>query len=286
VCYAAICGNNSEFTFDHHNIIMFGMNYGNDPSSVINLLDKNTHIVMVDFSFARSVMERIDARAGKFTWCDHHRTALEAMKGMDLCGMQSEIYSGCELAWAYFFPKTIFPKIVKYLGRYDVWDLDDGRHRLLYAPTSLAVTAMLPELRGPMLNMEDFAKWERVFEDDAVVDKELLVYGQTATAGIAKTNERIMKERSFCTNWENMCCICANGARGALAFESVISAQHQMAVGFVFMAKGWAFSLYALKSDVDVSAVAKKYGGGGHPGAAGFVMPQDTNPLIFLGLHG
>ena len=43
-------------------------------------------------------------------------------------------------------------------------------------------------------------------------------------------------------------------------------------MGFNYDGKGWNFSLYHAKhrTDLDLSAIAVKYGGGGHRGACGF----------------
>ena len=43
--------------------------------------------------------------------------------------------------------------------------------------------------------------------------------------------------------------------------------------------KKWVVSLYTTKINIDVSKIAKLYGGGGHKGAAGFVS-DDIN--LFL----
>jgi len=43
------------------------------------------------------------------------------------------------------------------------------------------------------------------------------------------------------------------------------------------MGKKWSYSVYSTKPDIDCSAFAKRYGGGGHKGAAGFY----SDSLIF-----
>jgi oligoribonuclease NrnB/cAMP/cGMP phosphodiesterase (DHH superfamily) len=45
--------------------------------------------------------------------------------------------------------------------------------------------------------------------------------------------------------------------------------------------KVWKFSLYNDNGKVDCSQIAKQYGGGGHAGAAGFILNQEQfNKLI------
>ena len=46
------------------------------------------------------------------------------------------------------------------------------------------------------------------------------------------------------------------------------------AATYVDSPKGRAFSLRSRRDGVDVSQIAATYGGGGHRGAAGFLMPS------------
>ena len=51
--------------------------------------------------------------------------------------------------------------------------------------------------------------------------------------------------------------------------------QYPLCLSFVYMGNKWTVGLYS--ETIDVSVIAKKYGGGGHTGAAGFVC--DTLPF-------
>lgn len=54
-------------------------------------------------------------------------------------------------------------------------------------------------------------------------------------------------------------------------------------MGFYRTAKGWTVSLYHAKhrTDLDLSAIATKFGGGGHRGACGFQC--ETLPFLDCG---
>ena len=63
-------------------------------------------------------------------------------------------------------------------------------------------------------------------------------------------------------------------------FDSVWNPEEYDAMLTFGYANGqWTVSLYSDKDDVNVGEVAKKHGGGGHVGAAGF----QTDKLPFLG---
>jgi nanoRNase/pAp phosphatase (c-di-AMP/oligoRNAs hydrolase) len=73
--------------------------------------------------------------------------------------------------------------------------------------------------------------------------------------------------------------LCMNGVRGSKAFESSKTA---FSILCAYEHKGDAFtcSLYSDRG-VDVSEIAKRYGGGGHAGAAGFICKE--LPIAYAG---
>jgi nanoRNase/pAp phosphatase (c-di-AMP/oligoRNAs hydrolase) len=57
-----------------------------------------------------------------------------------------------------------------------------------------------------------------------------------------------------------------------VASKDIPQTGHDALMGFYYNGNGWTFSLYHAKhrTDLDLSAIAVKYGGGGHRGACGF----------------
>ena len=51
-------------------------------------------------------------------------------------------------------------------------------------------------------------------------------------------------------------------------------------LSFIWRKGQWTVSLYSTKSDIDVSIIAKNYGGGGHKGASGFQCKELPFKLI------
>ena len=83
----------------------------------------------------------------------------------------------------------------------------------------------------------------------------------------------IAKGRSFTMNWEGLNFLCINTPRcNSLTFTAGIRPKHDALMGFYWDGKQWKISLYGApgKPEVDLSAIAVKYGGGGHRGACGF----------------
>lgn len=67
-------------------------------------------------------------------------------------------------------------------------------------------------------------------------------------------------------------CLCVNSCEGnSLLFgDEIDNYDAVVKFGFNGKLKKWIYSIYSSKNDIDVSAIAKTYGGGGHKGAAGF----------------
>ena len=67
------------------------------------------------------------------------------------------------------------------------------------------------------------------------------------------------------------------GLAGSDWFKSIDDGSYDILMPFSYNGKhkNWSYSMYS--KTVDVSVIAKKYGGGGHKGASGFT----TDELIF-----
>jgi hypothetical protein len=105
--------NNTDYSVE-----MLGYNYG-DP---VPDLTPYSHIFMVDISLPPEEMNKIYDKA---VWIDHHQTAIESSVEFGYSGMKGNRVNGiaaCELTWNYFYPTLATPKIIEYLGAYDVWN--------------------------------------------------------------------------------------------------------------------------------------------------------------------
>jgi uncharacterized protein len=79
--------------------------------------------------------------------------------------------------------------------------------------------------------------------------------------------------------WEGLNFLCINTARfNSLIFASrdVPDTGHDALMGFSFNGTSWLVSLYHARhrTDIDLSSIAIRNGGGGHKGACGFVCDK------------
>lgn len=262
---------------------MIGVDYSSYLEDITPIKFKaNESVFIVDFCFDWNFMYNLNSNCC-LVWIDHHKSAIlnAYKKGFIARGGQSlEVgKAACELTWEYLFPeKSIIvdsykemPMSVFLLGRYDVWDNTD---------IEKWQEEVLPFQYGMRLRNYDVnsKEWSKIFEDEGIEVDTILDQGELILEYQKQQNINLCKS-AFEIKFEGYNCIClnANGINSS-AFDSVfIANKHDIMLSFCFKNKQWVVSLYSKK--VDVSEIAKKYGGGGHKDASGFSV-EDILKII------
>lgn len=222
----------------------------------------NKNVYLVDFSYKRAVVEQIIKEAHSVTIIDHHKTALEDLKGLDgLIGLEeycSLDHSGAVLAWKYCFFGEEPPRLLKIVEDRDLWRFKLEDTRLIQAAI----------FSYPY----DFHVW-----DELSVNVDRLA------------QEGIAIERKHHRDIDELLSVCKRDMViggytvpvAGIPYIFVSDAGTKMAANQLFAACYWdtathrIFGLRSRKEGVDVSEIAKQYGGGGHEHAAGFAVPRD-----------
>lgn len=230
-----------------------GATYQNPPPDVTGKA-----VVMVDFSYKRPVLLEMAARANSILILDHHKTSAEDL--VDLPTNVTAVFdmnrSGAMLAWDHFFPGEAPPPLLLHIEDRDLW-----RFALQNTRQIQANVFSFPY---------DFQVWDTLMA--------------TAPAALASEGEAI--ERKHFKDIQELLGVTARemvigGYRVPVAnlpYTMSSDAGHELAKGKPFAAcywdtpKGRVFSLRSSDEGVDVSEVAKQYGGGGHRNASGFCV--------------
>lgn len=246
---------------------MIGINYGEEfPWDDISPKEE---IWMVDFClqpFSEMMKLRLSC-CRLLVWIDHHETAIEEKGESFFYGNQQIGLGACEITWKYVFNLPV-PRAVRLLSMYDVWDHSD--------PDTL------PFQYGFRLNFdtrpENQELWSGFFYDDAQLVGETIEEGKIILQYEKRQNEKFCRAYSFEGDFHGLRAIIANkGFSNSMLFDSVYDPQkHDLMISFCRLPlQKWTVSLYS--TTVDVGEIAKKYGGGGHKGSAGFqcdVLPK------------
>ena len=245
---------------------MIGINYGDDfPWDTIK---EGETVFMVDFSMQPITdMLRLNIVCD-LIWIDHHKTAIDEANANGFIASGGQCVevgkAGCELTWEYIRPDENMPRAVYLLGRYDVFDHSDAD--------------TLPFQYGMRFQDDTYpenqALWQSLFLNDGNIG-DIKRSGDITLKYDELQNAKFCKAYAFDTEFEGLQAICANrGFCSSKLFDSVYDEnKHDLMIMFQCLPlpkEMWTVSLYSTKDEVDCGVIAKKYGGGGHKGAAGF----------------
>jgi hypothetical protein len=228
-------------------------------------------VYVVDFSLKPDHMTKLQSITGKIIWIDHHKTAQD-YPYQDLPGLRAfdGSYAGCELTWLYFYPELScrMPRAVQLIGDYDKWALH-------YPPDCFEFyEGMKIQANNPLA-----AVWRYLFSHDLFTlgivigeGKTAIRYRDTYCADMCETYGYAIKINAPLEGHPSYRAWCTNIYRfGSQGFGPRFK-DYDLCVGYVHDGRNFTVSLYS--TTVDVSEIAKIYGGGGHKGAAGFVCEE------------
>lgn len=200
-------------------------------------------------------------------------------------GYRIDGVAACRLAWQWFtLPPRILggsshlpgkesftdrkvsePLAVRLAGEYDIWDKRDPDAETL----QYGLRAADGELNWDLL----------VGSQNSSYLQALLGEGRIAQRYAQKIDADLVREKSYRLKWEGLDFLVLNTGRfNSLTFAAldVPETGHDALIGYMFNGKCWTVSLYHAKhrTDLDLSEIAKKYGGGGHRGACGFTCDK------------
>lgn len=223
------------------------------------------HVVMVDFSYSRPILETMAHEAGSLQVLDHHVTAQDALAGLPFAYFDLK-KSGAVLAWEWAHQEPA-PWLLQYVQDKDLWNWA--------LPCSREINAALASYPY------DFHVWDTLRRDAletegrAILRHETELVSKIAAAAVllpfqgtlvpvvqsavltSQIGERLSADHPFCVIWHDR-----DGRR--------------------------YYSLRSRDDGADVAAIATQYGGGGHTHAAGFSVylgpyaPSPFDPLAAL----
>lgn len=223
-------------------------------------------VYICDFSFPREILLDMHSKAARLVVLDHHKTAKQDLEGLDFCIFDMD-RSGAAITWDYFHNNNKpgeRPWLINYVQDRDLW-----QWRL---PESKEISASL-------------MNWEPTFEEWDVLAKQrtptsLVLEGRT----ILKYQRSIIshnKKRAYLAEFEGQLIPVINIIHLYSEITNEISEGYPYAISWSYVDRGhYHYSLRTRDDTVDVSEIAKKYGGGGHPQAASFTSKQFLLPAI------
>lgn len=257
--------------------------YGTEPPDVTGAL-----VAIVDFSYKRDVMLQIIAQAMQVVVLDHHKTAQEELTGLiaDLSGkcelgvahpiIQFDMNkSGGRLAWEFLYGQKLLPDdwLATNKSGYSLgvapWLVDYTEDRDMWWHKLTGSREINASLRSYPL---DFKLWDDMRE--AKPCERLYLEG----AAILRREQQIIQDhlrhvRDVRIDEYSVPCVNATVLFSEIAGE-LAKGRPFGACYFDRQDGKCQFSLRSDENGIDVSEVAKRFGGGGHKHAAGFETDQ------------
>jgi oligoribonuclease NrnB/cAMP/cGMP phosphodiesterase (DHH superfamily) len=227
-------------------------------------------ILIVDFSFPLEHMQRMMSMA-EVIWIDHHKSSLEALADLnDLPGLRNLEEAACVLTWKFFFPDQAVPIAVNYIGDRDVW-------RFAFEQTAAFCEGLFQENTHP----SNDALWAPLLDGDDEMVHRLIEIGEILYQARMKQIERRVKQDTFEVEFEGHRTLVINSRGSGDLGHAMCREGYEVAYCYIDgYHNGRMLTNVALFSEeVDVSVIASRFSGGGHPGAAGFTFERTGNPF-------
>jgi oligoribonuclease NrnB/cAMP/cGMP phosphodiesterase (DHH superfamily) len=233
--------------------------YQNEPPDVTG-----RDVYLVDFSYKRSIVESFLQKATRVVLIDHHKTAIEDLRplidGGNIEALVDIESSGAMLAWKWFRGDASPPQLLRHIEDRDLWRFNIAGTR---------------EIQANVFSYPyDFAVWGRLMETPVA---ELIAEGKAIERKHFKDIDEligVVTRRMVIGGHEIPI---AN-----LPYTLTSDAGHKLASGEPFAGCYWdtpqgrVFSLRSTDAGLDVSEIAKLYGGGGHRNASGFRVSYEA----------
>lgn len=232
-----------------------------EPRERLKKLPQNREIYLLDNSYPAAYLKRLAKVGNRVTIIDHHKTAEK-----DVLFAQNGVFdlnhSGAVLAWEFFFPDKPTPKLLLHIEDFDLWKFkmsDTKKVSAFFAWAGFEIgefDALIKQFANVLKKKKMLAKASVLIEnEDRLAERLLKNAEQVNFVGhkILVVNSPILNSQIGARLWQ------IKGPFSVVWHER----------------KGRRyFSMRSNKDGkFDVSKVAVRYGGGGHPAAAAFSLP-------------
>lgn len=236
------------------------------------------NVLVLDLSFSKENMLKMMASAASILVIDHHKTAVEELKDIpDENKMFDNSKCGAVLTWDYFYNNVDgYPLFLQYVQSRDIWTQD------------LPYTNEVWELTHP--HRDGFADFQNyIFGPRAVMDqiideaKAIKAYKDDNIKHIVESKVTLltieMDGALYIVGYFNTPLYISEAGNEILKRYSFVDFACNVQFDF-----GHEETYMSLRSDdqrADVSAIAKRLGGGGHRNAAGLKLSGIQHRLPF-----
>ena len=252
--------------FVHPEAVLYPIDYG--AMFPYDEVDEDDLVYMVDFCLQPfDDMIKLAESVEKLVWIDHHKSNIEAFieqipKGREVFSANTRLGIGaCQLVWEYLLPQRKVPYAIQLVAQADVNDWEDPNA----LPFKYALSARETEPTDSI--------WKVLFAEQMSI-QGLVDEGRLVMAYGRQVDKDSASEISFEATFSGLRLIMANKAKRNSGFlYSVYDPKwHDAMACFYWKKNRWLIDFYTKDETLDLGAMCRKWGGGGHKKAAGMAL--------------
>lgn len=251
--------------------------YGKPFPLKLEELTEHDQIYILDFSYAKEILDPINQAIDFLIVLDHHESGVENLAGAPY-GIFDMTKSGALLAWEYFFPNQEPPLACLLVNDRDLWKWE-------YKEKTAAFETWLHYDRVG----QNWEKWHELSTRASVMELALergaflSQYNDSILNSFIKNPDNISIRRDKLMKTEDAPKVIYAVYTGIYILASELASEIYNKLG-VDLTIDWRakedlikFSVRS-KNPAKISAkeFCKQYGGGGHPASASFALPTDA----------
>ena len=211
----------------------------------------------------------------KFTWIDHHKSSVNEVFYSTLSKLfeinEFEKYIDTSYCAAYNCYKylingklgvNVIPEIIRIIDDYDCWKLK------LEHTKEFIVGFSLEDLHNP--HNPNWYKWLTVRGDSISIIRDCINNGITVNKWLDIDDTNKYNSYSFETTLCGFKCCALNVRRNSDIFRMKNKDDYDVLLSYIYNGNEFIYSIYSTNPNVYCNKIAELFGGGGHPGAAGF----------------
>ena len=222
-------------------------------------------VIILDLTCNLDNINYISSIANSITLIDNKTTSLNSISTYSLLGVVDQAQSTCILTWKYFH-KSKHPLFFEYIQNREFWKFDLPHSKEIFAAIS-----------NYNLTFENYNDLEETYIDDLIIE------GQAIVRKCDNDVENILKSFKYFVFKDlriptvNSPYFYSSDCANSLADKYGIGCSYFCNKSKIF------FSLRSNSgSEIDVSEIAKFYGGDGSKHAAGFIIEPNFEPIQLL----
>jgi len=234
-----------------------------EPQTLPKIKIKNSEVFVIDASYSKKNIKKLLQNKNSVIVIDHHKSSQKEIKSASQWYFDLN-HSASVLAWQYFHPNKKVPKLLSYIEDIDLW-----RFKLPYVKEIKSILE---------LETQTFKNWEKLASDFEKQShfKKYVEKGKIINEFEEKIIKKIMSYSSLVSFFGKKILMVNSPIFNSELGSLLAKKKPPLAIVWHQIGNKIKVSLRST-GKIDVSKIAKHFGGGGHKSAAGFTLLSTKN---------